>query len=170
MFSIKLNVLNNVEGLKIPTSSISHSSINEMLIDICNEFQYYPELIAFSITGFNKDWSNININSDLCMLMEDMPQLVNFIQNKDLHEFQFGFPEQHIQRIFTAVHTSNGMKIYCSDWLSKNPEVTEEFILTSDFIHLLHELVETIKLAVDRVCPVAHDNIFFKDWLQQVQI
>jgi hypothetical protein len=170
MFSIKLNVSNNVEKSKITTSSISNSSMNEVLMEICNEFHRYPELITFSISGFDKDWSNININSDLCMLMEDMPQLINFIKNKDLQEFQFGFPEQHIQRMFTVVHTSNELKISCSDWLSKNPEVTEEFVKTSDLLSLLHELVEKIKLAVDRVYPVAHDNIFFKDWLQQVQM
>jgi hypothetical protein len=170
MFSIKLDVLNDVEKQILSTSSIPDSSLNEVLMEICNQFSRYPDIIKLSISGFDKNWSNINIDSDLCMLMEDMPKLVKFIQNTDVQESQFGFPEQHIQRILTIVRISSGLKISCSDWLSENSEVKEELIKTEDFLNLLRILVQRIQLAVDKVCPVAHDNRFFKDWLQQVQL
>ncbi len=118
MFSIKLNVSDSLEKREDSTPSMAESSINETLMEICNELNHYPEMINFSISGFGKDWSNLNIDSDLCMFLEDMPGLVNFLQNEDLPEFQFGFPEQHLQRMLTVVRVSSGLKISCSDWLS----------------------------------------------------
>lgn len=170
MFSIDLNISSNVDEQMLSNSSLSESSMDEILMEICNEFNCHSSIIRFSIVGFDKDWSNIDIESDLCMLMEDMPALVEFIKNKDIQELQFGFPEQHIQRILTIIRVSSGVKISCSDWLSENPEVKEELMKTEEFMDLIRQLVQKIQLAVDRICPSAYENKFFKDWLQQVQI
>ncbi len=170
MFSIKLAVSDNIEKLKDSILSLSNESINDVLMEICDELHHYQETIVFSVSGFDIDWLNIDIDPDLCMLMIDMPYLVNFLKNKDLPKYEFGFPEQHIHKIFIAVHTPDGLKFSCTDCLDESPAKIDEFMQTSDFINLLRELVKNIKLALDRVCPVAYENIFFQEWLQQVQI
>jgi hypothetical protein len=170
MFSIQLNISDSLEKREGSTPSMDESSINETLMEICNELNRYPKMINFSMSGFGKDWSNLNLDSDLCMFMEDMPRLVNFLQDEDLQEVQFGFPEQHLQRMLTVVRVPSGLKISCSDWLSASQELTEELIQPEDFKNLLHELVAKIHLVLDKVYPDLCSNRFFKEWLQQVHI
>jgi hypothetical protein len=170
MFSIKLDILDNIETPNSSIQSINGTAINEVLMNICDEFYQHLEIITFSINGFDKDWKNLSIDPDLCMLMEDLPGLVHFINNEDLPEFQFGFPEQHLQRILTVKRVASGLKVSCSDWLSKSVELTEELLQPEYFKSLLKELVEKIRLVIDKLCPVAYENNIFQDWLKQTQL
>lgn len=137
---------------------------------ICAELHHYPEQVRFSIHGFGKDWSLLEIELDLCMLLEDLPGLIRFLKKGDHQEYQFGFPEQHVQRLFTITRLPNGFKIACSDWLASSTEVSEELIQPSELEQLLHTFTANISLAVDRVCPSARANRFFQDWRRQVEI
>ena len=170
MFSIKLDILDEIEKSDTSTKSINGAATNEVLMNICDEFYQHLEKINFSINGFDKDWTNLSIDPDLCMLMEDLPGLINFMINEDSPEFQFGFPEQHLQRILTIKRVAGGLKISCSDWLSKSSELTEELLQPEYFKGLLKELVEKIRLIVDKLCPVAYENTIFQDWLKQTQL
>jgi hypothetical protein len=170
MFIVNLSILGALEKPLASSLSDQSSSINEVLMEICNELYKYSEMIVFSINGFDKDWSNLMIDPDLCMFMEDMPGLVNFINNKEVLEFQFGFPEQHLQRILTATRVSNEFQISCSDWLSESSEQIKETIRPEDLRKTLQELVKKIRVIVDQIHPTAYENTYFKDWLNQVEV
>jgi hypothetical protein len=170
MFSIELDILDNIDKSNISTRSIDGTSIEEILINICDELYRYSEIITFSIDGFDKDWQNLYVDPDLCMLMEDLPGLVNFMNNEKLSEFQFGFPEQHIQRILIIRRIPSGLKIICNDFLSKNLDLTEELCQPEYFRKLLQKLISKIRLIIDKVCPIAYGNSIFQDWLKQVQL
>ena len=172
MLSIRLNILDTLEDTANNTniSFLHSSSITEVLMEICDELQRYSEQIAFSITGFEKDWSLLDIETDLCMLMEDLPDLVNFINNSDIEEYQFGFPEQHLQRILTIKRFDGSFKIVCSDWLAKSSEQSVEIIPEQDLRQLLHKLVYDVSIVIKKICPSAFSNSFFQDWLIKVKI
>ncbi len=172
MFTVNLNILGALEKSLVSSLPNQNSSMNEVLMEICNELCKYSELIDFSISGFGKDWSDLMIDPDLCMFMEDMPGLVNFINNKEVLEFQFGFPEQHLQRILTATRVLNGFQISCSDWLSEtaDQDQTKEIIQSEDLKKTLQELVKNICIVVEQVYPIAYENVYFKDWLNQVEL
>jgi hypothetical protein len=172
MFSINLDVADTLKQAAGNTAiSLSEStSMTEVLMGICAELQHYPKQICFSIHGFGKDWSLLEIDPDLCMLMEDLPGLISFLKKSDSPEYQFGFPEQHVQRMFTITRLPNWLKISCSDWLASSTEVSEELIQPSELEQLLHTFTANIFLVVDRVCPSAHANRFFQDWRGQVEI
>jgi hypothetical protein len=170
MFSIELDILDKIEQSNSATRLIEGTSIEEVLMSICDELDRHSEIITFSVNGFNKDWQNISINPDLCMLMEDLPGLVNFMNNEKLAEFQFGFPEQHIQRILIIRRVPSGLKIICNDWLYENQDLTEELFQIEYFRKLLRKLVAKIWLIIDRVCPIVYENSIFQDWVKQVQL
>jgi hypothetical protein len=168
MFSIELNASNITREISSSSSLQQESHISEVFIAICNELSRYPKSIIFSVSGFGKNWDNLNIDSDLCMLMDDLPYMVDFALNDSVKEVQFGFPEQHIQRIFTMEKVASSFRIICSDLLSLDDSHTEEFIKPEDFKNLLRRLVEQVQFVVKEVYPVAYDNAAFNNWLLQV--
>jgi hypothetical protein len=168
MFSMELNVSNLTKELVAPSSSIQGSHIIEVLVSICDELSRYPEKIVFSVSGFGKNWDNLNMDSDFCMLMGHLPDLVDFVLNDSIKEFQFGFPEQHMQRILTIERVVDSFRIVCSDLLSADDLRTEEFMKPDDFRDLLRRLVKQVQLTVKEVCPSAYGNIAFNNWLLQI--
>jgi hypothetical protein len=168
MFSMELNVLNLTRDLVDSNSLLQESHIIEVLMSICDELSRYPETVIFSMSGFGKNWDNLNIDSDFCMLMDCLPDLVDFVLNDSIKEFQFGFPEQHMQRILTIERVVDSFRIVCSDLLSADDLRTEEFMKPDDFRNLLRRLVKQVQLTVKEVCPSAYDNIAFNNWLLQI--
>lgn len=168
MFSMELKVSNLTKELVDSSSLIQGSHIIEVLVSICDELSRYPEKIIFSVSGFGKNWDNLNMDSDFCMLMDHLPDLVDFVLNDSIKEFQFGFPEQHMQRILTIERVVDSFRIVCSDLLSADDLRTEEFMKPDDFRDLLRRLVKQVHLAVTEVCPTAYDNTAFNNWSLQI--
>lgn len=168
MFSMELKVSNLTKELVDSSSLIQGSHIIEVLVSICDELSRYPEKIIFSVSGFGKNWDNLNMDSDFCMLMDHLPDLVDFVLNDSIKEFQFGFPEQHMQRILNIERVVDSFRIVCSDLLSADDLRTEEFMKPDDFRDLLRRLVKQVHLVVTEVCPTAYDNTAFNNWSLQI--
>jgi hypothetical protein len=165
---MELNTSGITKELASSALLFQESHISEVLVSICDELSRYPKSIIFSVNGFGKNWDNLNIDSDFCMLMGHLPDLVDFVLNDSIKEVQFGFPEQHMQRILTMEKISGSFRVVCSDLLSIDDSHAEEFMKPDNFRNLLQRLVNQVKFAVQEVCPAAYNNSAFKNWLLQV--
>lgn len=102
----------------IPDLELEDSLV--ILMSICEALQNSPS-VSFVVSGFGQDQWPVDCRTDLCTVMEQVPELLQQIR-ADFYPFELDFYEQGIESRLLFEENMNLVKITCSsrtEWVPK---------------------------------------------------
>ena len=138
-------------------------NIISLLSDVCEELSKIRE-IHFSVGGFGlADW-RASVWMDLCVVLEQLPAIVNALMRED-REFALDFFEQSLERTLRFVRHGSSLTVTCvSRHAGWAPDPASVEMPVADFEDMLANLVKEFGRLVQGVCPQQARHPWFLEW------
>jgi hypothetical protein len=137
-------------------------SIASVLFDVCDALAEIGE-IHFSVGGFGqRDWA-ASVRTDLCVALEQMPDISRALARGE--GFELDFYEQGLERTVRFARRGSELTVAC---VSRNPRWAPEpasiEMRVLDFEDMLTALLEEFGRLARAVCPRQAAHPWFLEW------
>lgn len=145
-------------------------SIIAALIDICQCIDESDKW-EFTVNGFDIKWNSF-IYADLCIVLEDLPYLVEWLSCNKTVGGILEFPEQGIQRYIDITRIDEThLSFKCSDYFNPITYPVVETIHILDFILMLRNLVDNFMVAARECTPMRfYNEKMIGEWLDSIKM
>jgi hypothetical protein len=158
---IKL-IITNIKNIQIPIRHYDFDidDIRSILTDIC---QFTDNICCFQISGFGQDNWPVTTNTDLPVLLEQLPKVLKDISLGNSTEIEFY--EQGIERTIVFKPVKNLYELSCISQNNWQPNPKEERISTIDLIKMMSNFLENFISLAQNTAPQLVKHEWFKNWL-----
>ena len=154
--------LPDVENVIMPISHYNPEvdDIRSILADIC---QFIDNICHFKISGFGQNSWPVTMNTDLPVLLEQLPKVLKAVSLGNSTEI--AFYEQGIERIIVLHSIEDFYELSCLSQTNWQPDPKVEHINTINLIEMIANFLEKFTHLVCSIAPQLAKHQWFKDWL-----
>jgi|GEM_PF-3601145 len=163
MFQLKLEITKKDDGNKSfqhPDFSFDEEHIIVLLNQLCSEIENKGELI-FKVAGCGLNNWHTDIQTDLCVILEQLPEFITEMQTTS--KGVLDFYEQGQERTLEVVIESSFVRIFCKsysvDW---SPNPSEEIMSFSEWNDTIKTFIETFLNFTETFYPFFHFHDLFQ--------
>jgi hypothetical protein len=124
--------------------------------------------IRFHVEGFGQDPWPVDVETDLAVLLEQLPETVAKLR-EGAKSFHLNFYEQGIERYLVGTRHGENVTLECTSLsLHWSPEPSFEVLQVVEVQKMLSELRDVYVALVERICPWLTHTPAFKRWKREV--
>lgn len=120
--------------------------------------------VRFQMSGFGSDDWRLDVEYDLSIFMEDLPEILDALSRKQ--EYEFFFSSQGVQRTLTFVPADENIRIHCFSMTSWVPSPAVEEMARIDLVEMLKRLAVDFGVALMRLSSPLSGEEPFRSWAE----
>lgn len=140
--------------------------VRSILFDICQVFADSRK-IKFNVEGFGQAHWPVDVSTDLMTVIEQLPDLLDWLDSASIDQFDLDFYEQGIERVLLFKRVNNEIRIACESRTSWQPDTGEELIQKTAFDTMFTNLANDFIGYAKKLCPNIVRHKWFQEWQRQ---
>jgi hypothetical protein len=154
--------------------------VREILFFLCNGLEE-SNLVRFQVEGFGDSPWPVDIEADFEIVLEQLPQLLKFLDTTASSTADLDFYEQGIERQLVFTKTGDLIKINCqplpvANRLNEPPQddwgqdIEEVPIESASLKNMICNLIRNFVLIANELYPEWTDHELFQEWCREQNI
>lgn len=143
--------------------------IRSVLAAICDSLEDSGQA-EFQVEGFGLEPWPVDVRTDLLTVLEQIPELLEFLKTSGCNEVSMDFFEQGMERALTFNKSGGIVKIGCLSRTAWTPDPSHEIIGLPDLNLMLCELLEVFVAIATQFYPAWTGHRYFQTWRDETYL
>jgi hypothetical protein len=147
--------------MMVPSYDAALHDFRSVLADLCRTLERQA---VFVVSGFGQDRWPVNVDTDLAVVLEQLPAVVRAIRLN--RPAVLDFYEQGIERTISIDPVGDAYRLTCASYTSWQPNPAVEIMGSEALIRMLGAILGEFERAIRNIAPALAEHVWLRSWLQ----